>query len=35
LPRDTEAVAAVIDGVLTPREIVDLLMSRQRKHERI
>lgn len=30
-----EAVAAVIDGVLTPREIVDLLMSRQRKHERI
>ncbi len=28
-------VAAVIDGVLTPAEVVDSLMSRSRKHERI
>jgi glycerol-3-phosphate dehydrogenase (NAD(P)+) len=30
-----EAVAAVIDGRRTPREIVELLMSRSRKHERV
>jgi len=30
-----EAVTAVIDGQRTPKELVDLLMSRTRKHERI
>ncbi len=30
-----EAVAAVIDGRLTPRQIVELLMTRQLKHERL
>lgn len=29
-----EAVASVIDGDRTPEELVDLLMSRVRKHER-
>ena len=30
-----EAVTSVIDGQRTPEELVDLLMSRTRKHERI
>jgi len=29
-----EAVTSVIDGERTPEELVDLLMSRSRKHER-